>query len=171
MRGRGSPAWITFVSMLPRFPFILEITKVYPSSSSILILTYLSRVTDLVAFRRNPIVIRLSNNETLSFLLERTSLKDASNLPRLPTTRIGVKRIVIEVNRDLTVEQLEILDEALKRAGLVRRRRLLSTIVNLTSLERRGPHIQPGGLATTLNLVLCPPTETSKGFPGPLNSN
>jgi hypothetical protein len=39
-------------------------------------------------------------------------------MPRLPTTRIGVKRIVIEVNRDLTVEQLEILDDALKRAGL-----------------------------------------------------
>ena len=41
-------------------------------------------------------------------------------MPRLPTTRIGVKRIVIEVNRDLTVEQLEILDEALKRAGLAK---------------------------------------------------
>jgi hypothetical protein len=37
-----------------------------------------------------------------------------------PTTRIGVKRIVIEVNRDLTVEQLEILDNALKRVGLVK---------------------------------------------------
>jgi len=41
-------------------------------------------------------------------------------VPRLPSTRIGVKRIVIEVNRDLTVEQLEILDDALKRAGLVK---------------------------------------------------
>ena len=39
---------------------------------------------------------------------------------RLPTTRIGVKRIVIEVNRDLTVEQLEILDDALRRAGLIK---------------------------------------------------
>src|SRR5438876_11097761 len=29
MRGRGSPAWITFVSMPPRFPFIFEITKVH----------------------------------------------------------------------------------------------------------------------------------------------
>src|SRR5437667_12845048 len=29
MRGRGSPAWITFVSMPPRFPFIFEISKVY----------------------------------------------------------------------------------------------------------------------------------------------
>ena len=37
-----------------------------------------------------------------------------------PTTRIGVKRIVIEVNRDLTVEQLEILDNALKQVGLVK---------------------------------------------------
>src|SRR3989442_12938280 len=120
MRGRGSLAWITFVPMLPRFPFILEITKVYPSPSIILILPFLSRVTDLVAFRRNPIVIRLSNNETLSFLLERTSLKDASNFPRLPTTRIGVKRIVIEENRDLTVEQLAIVDEARKRPRLVK---------------------------------------------------
>ena len=36
------------------------------------------------------------------------------------TTRIGVKRIVIEVNRDLTVEQLEVLDNALKQVGLVK---------------------------------------------------
>ncbi len=36
------------------------------------------------------------------------------------STRIGVKRIVIEVNRDLTVEQLEILDNALKQVGLVK---------------------------------------------------
>jgi len=40
-------------------------------------------------------------------------------LNRTPSTRIGVKRIVIEVNRDLTVEQLEILDNALKQVGLV----------------------------------------------------
>src|SRR5207245_8462184 len=46
--------------------------------------------------------------------------KDGPKMARLPTTRIGVKRIVIEVNRDLTVEQLEILDDALKRAGLVK---------------------------------------------------
>ena len=45
-------------------------------------------------------------------------------MPRLPTTRIGVKRIVIEVNRDLTVEQLEILDDALKKAGLVKETRV-----------------------------------------------
>ena len=36
------------------------------------------------------------------------------------STRIGVKRIVIEVNRDLSVEQLEILDNALKQVGLVK---------------------------------------------------
>jgi hypothetical protein len=36
------------------------------------------------------------------------------------TTRIGVRRIVIEVNRDLTVEQFEILDETLKKLGLVK---------------------------------------------------
>ena len=35
------------------------------------------------------------------------------------TTRIGVRRIVIEVNRDLTVEQIEMLDETLKKLGLV----------------------------------------------------
>jgi len=36
------------------------------------------------------------------------------------TTRIGVRRIVIEVNRDLTVEQFEMLDETLKKLGLVK---------------------------------------------------
>jgi hypothetical protein len=36
------------------------------------------------------------------------------------TTRIGVRRIVIEVNRDLTVEQIEMLDETLKKLGLVK---------------------------------------------------
>ena len=35
-------------------------------------------------------------------------------------TRIGVRRIVIEVNRDLTVEQIEMLDETLKKLGLVK---------------------------------------------------
>jgi hypothetical protein len=34
------------------------------------------------------------------------------------TTRIGVRRIVIEVNRDLTVEQIGMLDDMLKRLGL-----------------------------------------------------
>lgn len=42
------------------------------------------------------------------------------NMVGSSTTRIGVKRIVIEVNRDLTVEQLEILDNALKQVGLVK---------------------------------------------------
>lgn len=41
------------------------------------------------------------------------------------TTRIGVKKIVIEVNRDLTVEQLEILDNALKQVGLVKTTRVM----------------------------------------------
>jgi hypothetical protein len=36
------------------------------------------------------------------------------------TTRIAVRRIVIEVNRDLTVEQFEMLDETLKKLGLVK---------------------------------------------------
>jgi len=55
-----------------------------------------------------------------SFSIGPPSERTLPKMPRLPTTRIGVKRIVIEVNRDLTVEQLEILDEALKRAGLVK---------------------------------------------------
>ena len=42
-------------------------------------------------------------------------------MAKLPmTTRIGVRRIVIEVNRDLTVEQIEMLDETLKKLGLVK---------------------------------------------------
>jgi hypothetical protein len=36
------------------------------------------------------------------------------------TTRIGVRRIVIEVNRDLTVEQIEMLDDTLKKLGLIK---------------------------------------------------
>jgi len=36
------------------------------------------------------------------------------------TTRIGVKRIVIEVNRDLTIEQLGMLDDTLQRLGLIK---------------------------------------------------
>jgi len=40
-------------------------------------------------------------------------------LTKLPMmTRIGVRRIVIEVNRDLTLEQVEMLDEMLKKLGL-----------------------------------------------------
>ncbi|HEV2120145.1 MAG TPA: hypothetical protein VGS11_08605 [Candidatus Bathyarchaeia archaeon] len=40
-------------------------------------------------------------------------------MTKLPvTTRIGVRRIVIEVNRDLTVEQIQMLDETLKKLGL-----------------------------------------------------
>jgi hypothetical protein len=42
-------------------------------------------------------------------------------MTRLPgTTRIAVRRIVIEVNRDLTVEQFEMLDDTLKKLGLVK---------------------------------------------------
>ena len=42
-----------------------------------------------------------------------------AGMTKLPmTTRIGVRRIVIEVNRDLTVEQIEMLDETLKKLGL-----------------------------------------------------
>ena len=38
----------------------------------------------------------------------------------ISTTRIAVKRIVIEVNRTLTAEQLGLLDETLKQLGLVK---------------------------------------------------
>jgi hypothetical protein len=42
-------------------------------------------------------------------------------MTKLPAiTRIGVRRIVIEVNRDLTVEQIEMLDETLKKLGLAK---------------------------------------------------
>jgi hypothetical protein len=42
-------------------------------------------------------------------------------MTKLPMmTRIGVRRIVIEVNRDLTVEQIEMLDETLKKLGLIK---------------------------------------------------
>jgi hypothetical protein len=43
---------------------------------------------------------------------------DMTKLPAI--TRIGVRRIVIEVNRDLTVEQIEMLDETLKKLGLAK---------------------------------------------------
>src|SRR5713226_5339229 len=47
--------------------------------------------------------------------------RENPDMTKLPmTTRIGVRRIVIEVNRDLTVEQIEMLDETLKRLGLVK---------------------------------------------------
>ncbi len=36
------------------------------------------------------------------------------------TTRIGGMRIVIEVNRDLTIEQLGMLDDTLQRLGLIK---------------------------------------------------
>ncbi len=53
-------------------------------------------------------------------------------MTKLPmTTRIGVRRIVIEVNRDLTVEQIEMLDETLKKLGLVK-----ATKVTLARSER-----------------------------------
>ena len=42
-------------------------------------------------------------------------------MTRVPsTTRIGVRRIVIEVNRDLTIEQLGMLDDTLQRLGLIK---------------------------------------------------
>ncbi|OLD08712.1 MAG: hypothetical protein AUI95_02425 [Crenarchaeota archaeon 13_1_40CM_3_52_4] len=68
------------------------------------------------------------------------SEKDVPKMPpRPPTTRIGVKRIVIEVNRDLTVEQLEILDDALKRAGLVKETKV--TFHNREPHKARTPRV------------------------------
>jgi len=40
------------------------------------------------------------------------------------TTRVGVRRIVIEVNRDLTIEQLGMLDDTLQRLGLIKATRV-----------------------------------------------
>lgn len=55
-----------------------------------------------------------------------------SRVAGTPTTRIGVKRIVIEVNRDLTVEQLEVLDNALRQVGLIKTTKV--------TLHARAPH-------------------------------
>jgi hypothetical protein len=72
--------------------------------------------------------------------LHRTSrLEVALEMPHPPTTRVGVKRIVIEVNRDLTVEQLEILDDALKRVGLVQTTKV--TFHNREAHKPRPPRV------------------------------
>ena len=48
-----------------------------------------------------------------------------ANMTKVPvTTRIGVRRIVIEVNRDLTIEQLGMLDDTLQRLGLIKATRV-----------------------------------------------
>jgi hypothetical protein len=53
------------------------------------------------------------------------------------TTRIGVRRIVIEVNRDLTIEQLGMLDDTLQRLGLIK-----ATKVTLHDQPPHKPHPQ-----------------------------
>ena len=53
------------------------------------------------------------------------------------TTRIGVRRIVIEVNRDLTIEQLGMLDDTLQRLGLIK-----TTRVTLHNQPPHKPHPQ-----------------------------
>ncbi len=53
------------------------------------------------------------------------------------TTRIGVKRIVIEVNRDLTIEQLGMLDDTLQRLGLIK-----ATRVTLHDQQLHKPRLQ-----------------------------
>jgi hypothetical protein len=55
-----------------------------------------------------------------------------SRVAGTPTTRIAVKRIVIEVNRDLTVEQLELLDNALRELGLIKTTKV--------TLHTKAPH-------------------------------
>src|SRR5216684_6262733 len=121
MRGRGSPAWIALVSMLPSLSFIVEVSTLYSG-----VVQY-SNIDPGMGLRVVPVSHRislLSSPVTMrpyhSSRIGNPSRRGISKMPRLPTTRIGVKRIVIEVNRDLTVEQLEILDDALKRAGLVK---------------------------------------------------
>jgi len=68
-------------------------------------------------------------------------------MTKTSTTRIGVKRIVIEVNRDLTAEQLETLDDTLKRLGLVKTTRV--TLHNHEPHKPRPPRVsnQPTPLA------------------------
>src|SRR5260370_18274716 len=55
------------------------------------------------------------------------------------TTRIGVRRIVIEVNRDLTIEQLGMLDDTLQRLGLIK-----ATKVTLHDQQLHKPRPQRG---------------------------
>ncbi len=63
-------------------------------------------------------------------------------MTRISTTRIGVKRIVIEVNRDLTAEQLEILDDTLKQLGLVKTTRVtLHNHVSHRPRPLKGPNL------------------------------
>src|SRR6059036_778097 len=60
-----------------------------------------------------------------------------ATMTKIPvTTRVGVRRIVIEVNRDLTIEQLGMLDDTLQRLGLIKATRLPSTISSCTKLAR-----------------------------------
>ena len=78
------------------------------------------------------------------------------------TTRIGVRRIVIEVNRDLTVEQIEMLDETLKKLGLIKTTRV--------TLHDQQPHrvrpqraSQPGKLPVLGNNQQNVPPEVKGG--------
>ena len=70
-----------------------------------------------------------SNNRNLSprsEVLRRCETRGGyTTMTKIPvTTRIGVKRIVIEVNRDLTIEQLGMLDDTLQRLGLIKATRV-----------------------------------------------
>src|SRR5215831_12366192 len=76
---------------------------------------YHRRFVDFLSFMVRP------GNDTDIFRFQSSPNRiPLVNTPAAPSTRIGVKRIVIEVNRDLSVEQLEILDDALKQVGLVK---------------------------------------------------
>ena len=83
-------------------------------------------------------------------------------MTRLPgTTRIAVRRIVIEVNRDLTVEQFELLDETLKKLGLVK-----ATKVTLHNQEQphkpRAPRVAKPLAMPTVLPSLPPDSKTAQ---------
>jgi hypothetical protein len=67
---------------------------------------------------QGELILVLHPSHTHTHYLE--SPHDDSLMPGVSTTKISVKRIVIDVNRTLTVEQLADLDETLKRLGLVK---------------------------------------------------
>jgi hypothetical protein len=65
------------------------------------------------------------------------------------TTRIGVRRIVIEVNRDLTVEQIEMLNETLKKLGLV-------SVTKVTLHDQQPRRVRPQRAPQLNNPVIGP---------------
>src|SRR5947199_10870051 len=63
-----------------------------------------------------------------------------ATMTKIPvTTRVGVRRIVIEVNRDLTIEQLGMLDDTLQRLGLIKATRVTLHDQQLHKARRNQP--------------------------------